>query len=129
MIRVRGSRVHLVFDGPPDPALLEFDEYHGRPLRIFYPPLGSTADDVIQRILDRHSDRRTLTVVSSDREIKDYAKNRGAKVQTCAQFKRTLQAVGRKYHELKAGEKEPVKLSALEITQWMDLFDSHDKKN
>jgi len=129
LIRVRGSRVHLVFDGPPDPSLSNFDEFHGRRLRVFYPPLGQTADDVILRILDKHSDRRTLTVVSSDREIKDNARNRGAKVQTCAQFNRTLREAGRLFLELDAEEKKTVKLSSLEVTQWMDLFDSNDKKN
>jgi predicted RNA-binding protein with PIN domain len=128
LIRVRRTRVHLVFDGPPDSTLADFDDFHGRPLRIYYPPFGLTADDVICKILDKHSDRRTLTVVSSDREIKDYARSRGAKLQTCAQFNRTLKEADRKFHDLRAGEKEEATLSALEMNQWMDLFDSHDKK-
>lgn len=129
LFRVRRSKIHLVFDGPPDPSLAEFDNHRLGPLRISYPPSGSTADDVILRFLDNHTDLRALTVVSSDREIKDYAKNLGAKVQTCSQFNRTLKETGRLFNKIKADEKEETTLSPLELNQWMDLFNSHDKKS
>lgn len=128
LIRVRRSRVLLVFDGPPDPSLSDFDEFRGERLRIFYPPPGSTADDIIQRLVDGHTDRRTLTVVSSDREIKDYARNQGAKVLTCLQFNRTLKEAQRLFREQKADEKEEASLSSLELKHWMALFESHEKK-
>lgn len=129
LIRIRHARVRLVFDGPPDPGLAEFDDFHGKPLSISYPPPGSTADDVIQLILDKHTDRRTLTVVSSDKEVLDYARSKGAKMQTCPQFQRTFRAAIRDFNKLRAEEKEAVTLSPLELNQWMDVFESREKKD
>lgn len=127
LIRIRKKRIRLVFDGPPDPGLADFDDFRGKPLGISYPPPGSTADDVIRLILDKHPDKRTLTVVSSDKEVLDYARSKGAKRQTCPQFQRTFRAAIRDFNTLREEEKEAVTLSPLELNQWMDVFESRKK--
>ena len=128
LIHVRRTRVLLVFDGPPDPELAEFDDFHGRPLSISYPPQGGTADDVIQKILDHHPGGRTLTVVSSDREVLDYARSKGARRKTCPQFQRLLRSALRDFQKRREEEKDDQSLTPLELNHWMNLFDSREKK-
>jgi len=125
---IRKSRVLLVFDGAPDPELSAFDYIHEKSVRVYYPPPGETADEVLREKIDRHPDPRSLTVVSSDREIRDHAKSGGAKSWTSPQFHKELKAVVKQYHDNLADEKEDVSLSPLELDQWLDVFDSTGKK-
>ena len=122
------SRILLVFDGPPDPSLAQFDYIHEKSVRIYYPPPGETADDVLKEKIDRHPDPRSLTVVSSDREIRDHAKSRGAKTRNCPQFFKELKAASRQFNELRSEEKEEVNLSPLDLDLWMDVFSIKENK-
>lgn len=68
--KIRGHNITIVFDGWKDGGM---DEAVSRSkyLTVIYSRLGENADSVIKRIID--CVRGSVIVVSSDREISDYA--------------------------------------------------------
>jgi hypothetical protein len=65
-------------------------------------------------------------VVSSDREIKDYARQKGAKSLTCEEFNKTLKSVLKEHKKLKELEKNVDFPTGLEVEHWIDIL-STDK--
>lgn len=118
---VKRTNVHLVFDGPPVPDLEEFvqtmDHFH-----VYFPDFGQKADHVIKDIILKVTDKRRYYVVSSDREIKDFARTEGFQVLSCPEFSRDLKKAKRDYRKIRDEEKEDITLSRLEVDQWHDLF-------
>lgn len=85
--RVRPHAITVVFDGTAAQTdLPRLDRRKGIELRFSRP--GELADTVIKRMVAR--DREKLLVVSSDREIVDYAVGRGAAVMGAAEFEERL---------------------------------------
>ncbi|MFC2158608.1 NYN domain-containing protein [Acidobacteriota bacterium] len=121
---VKRTRVHLVFDGPPDPNLEEFvktmDHFH-----VYFPDFGQQADHVIKKIILKVTDRRRYYVISSDREIRDFARTEGLQVLTCPEFSRELKKAKRDYTKIREEGKEDITLSRLEVDQWHDLFEKN----
>jgi uncharacterized protein len=116
-----GSRVILVFDGrlSDDVADLGAGE---RKFRVLQPPEGETADTVIEELIDRQKDRRRLFVVSSDREVRSFAREAGARPLTCREFAAELKDVLKERKTLKEMDKPQVRTSALEVGLWLDIF-------
>ncbi len=118
--RLSRSRIVVVFDGPWDDR---FDE--GRlpaKLHVLFPPPGEKADGVIEELILSSTDRRRMTVVSSDRELRSVARSRGVAVLRTAEFERRLKTVlrqGRKEREL---DKPRASMTSLETRLWLDLF-------
>jgi len=118
--RLNRSRVLLVFDGPPDERLGD-----GRPadkFHILFPPPGEKADGIIQDLVAGLTDRRSLTLVSSDRELRALARSRGASCLTALEFERRLKAAlrqARKARELNKPRESP---TPLETEIWLGLF-------
>jgi predicted RNA-binding protein with PIN domain len=119
--RVTRSRVVVVFDGPPDPALSEDNLGEGR-LSVIFPPRGTTADEAILELTDRVKDRRRLFVVTSDRELRRAARSRGATVLGCAEFNAGLKEALKKSRRAREMTKPSVKPSPLEVRLWTDMF-------
>jgi predicted RNA-binding protein with PIN domain len=73
--RVRSHRITVVFDGThASVAVANKDRLKGIDIRYSDP--GELADTVIKRMVDREEHR--AMVVTSDREVLDYAEKRGA---------------------------------------------------
>jgi predicted RNA-binding protein with PIN domain len=123
--RRRKTKIVLVFDGPPDLNLFG-EKYRRKKFAILYPDFDQNADTIIQEQVLKQTDLRNFFVVSSDREIKAFAKNKGAKVLTCQQFYRQLKAVLKDYKNSLSLKKEDFSLSPFEVKQWLEIF---DKKN
>ena len=120
--RVTRARIHLVFDGNPEPTPT------GVPVNpkftIHYPGEGQSADDVIRDMIARQTDRRRFFVVSSDRAIRELAKKSGLESVTSDVFARELKATikeGKKRRELDKKTEIP---SSLEIDLWDEVFKS-----
>src|SRR5512137_2528320 len=99
--RVTRARIHLVFDGNPEPT--PTDVPVNPKFTIHYPGEGQSADDVIRDMIARQTDRRRFFVVSSDRAIRELAKKRGLDSVTSDIFARELKAAlkeGKKMREL-----------------------------
>lgn len=118
--RLSRSRILLVFDGPPD---ARFEEGRlGEKFHVLFPPPGEKADGLIQGVLERSRDRRRFQLVTSDRELRTFARSRGLSVLTAQEFARRLKSTlrqGRKEREL---AKPNPSLTPLETRIWSDLF-------
>jgi hypothetical protein len=75
------------------------------------------------RILRPH-DRRHLTVVSSDREIRDFARAHGAVALPCDAFTRVMKKALRLSRQARSLEKREEKTTPLEVELWAKAFGS-----
>ena len=120
--RVTRARIHLVFDGNPEPT--PTDVAVNPKFTIHFPGEGESADDVIRAIVGRQTDRRRFFVVSSDRAIRELAKKSGLMPVTSEVFAAELKAAikeGKKRRELEKRMEAP---SPLEINLWDEVFKS-----
>jgi predicted RNA-binding protein with PIN domain len=120
--KIEKTKMIVVFDGPPDPEITD-QKFPDNALIIHYPDRGHNADGVIKEIISKRARERRFYVVSSDREIKDYAKTRGIKPLSCEEFNKQLKAALKEYKDLKEMDKETRSPSPLEISQWIDIFE------
>ena len=80
----------VVFDGAPDEHFPDGSDFMG--VRVFYAERGRTADDRIKSLVDDERQRRTLLVVTSDRQLADYVRRSGVRVESSGAFRRRLDA-------------------------------------
>ncbi|MBM4124510.1 MAG: NYN domain-containing protein [Nitrospira sp.] len=86
----KGHPITVVFDGWQQGFDSERREHRGG-IEVIYSRRGEKADQVIQRLAEEFG--RDCAVVSSDREVADFAKARGAFVIGAAEFDVRLRAV------------------------------------
>jgi len=85
-----GAEVTVVFDGIQEGAAMS--GHASRTVRVRFTAEGVSADDVVRDMVDRFPLQRPVVVVSSDREVADGARARGANSVSSRQF---LTALGR----------------------------------
>lgn len=119
--RVKRTRIILVFDGSPDPNLME-KQLHRKRFSLLYPHPGESADERIKEVILKETDLRRFYVVSSDRALQRFARSKGAKTLYCEEFKRELTKALRAYNKAQDEEKNIPSPSSLEITQWLEVF-------
>jgi predicted RNA-binding protein with PIN domain len=119
--KIKNTKIYLVFDGPPDPQVTERN-LPEKKFAVFFPSSGQTADAVIEEIIDRQTDLRRFFVVSSDREIKDFARSKGAKKLDCKNFHKQLKETLKEFKKLKTETKNVSFPSPLEVNHWIDKF-------
>lgn len=86
------ASVSVVFDGAPDEHFPDGASFMG--VRVFYAVRGSNADERIKRMVDESRERRTLIVVTSDRELAAYARASGVRVLSAGELRRRLDTLG-----------------------------------
>ncbi len=121
--KIHNTRVIVVFDGPPD-ELLDNPGPSSPPVSVFFPEAGHRADSVIEDIIQQQTDLRRFYVVSSDREIRDFARLQGAKSLDCAAFNKRMKKAQKEYRERAALDKQNEELSPLEVRHWGEVFSS-----
>jgi predicted RNA-binding protein with PIN domain len=121
----KNTRVIVVFDGNPDPDL-SGEKYRRKKFSIIFPFFDQNADEVIKKIISQQTDMRRFYVVSSDREIKNYAKRKGARPLTCEEFERELKVALKEHKESREEEKNVPSPTSFEVDQWLKIF--KDKK-
>lgn len=89
--RVKQTKIAVVFDGAPEPHFADGSGYRG--IKIFYADRGSNADERIKRIVDSARERRTLLVVTSDRELSSYVRRCGVQVIRSGDFRKSMEEV------------------------------------
>ena len=119
----RNNNIILFFDGRPDNS--PHVEKINRKFTVFYPKFEDlTADNEIKKQLDSYNDFRNVTLVTSDKELKQYAKEKKAKIINSNEFYHTI----KHYHRIQGKHIETNQrinreLSDSEIDQWMQVFD------
>ena len=84
-LRMRlGTHVEVVFDGADEGRVAT--RALPESVRVTFTPLGVEADDVVLERIDEQPPERSVVVVSSDRRVKDGARDRGASVLSSATF-------------------------------------------
>lgn len=118
---VKNNNIIVVFDGEPDITLNR--ESLKNKFTIRYPKYGNSADDEIKKIMNKYSNFKDVILVSSDRELKSFAKKKGARTINSIEFYFELKRV---YHI--NGKKEKLKkrinieISEKEVDSWMKIF-------
>jgi len=117
--RRKRTRVSVVFDGRAEPSLEKFQK---KKFSIIYPPLGQNADGIIKDIISNETDLRRFFVISSDQEIKRFAKSKGAKTLSSKDFSRELKTILKENRRFQEFQKKVSELSPLEIDHWLMIF-------
>ncbi|MBU4204321.1 MAG: NYN domain-containing protein [Acidobacteria bacterium] len=118
---VTHKKVLLVFDGPPDPESDRLSSLSPS-MRIFFPRPDQTADSVLMGLIRRSKEKRGFFVVTSDRELKEFAEEHKKQVVSCRRFSRELKDAIRAYRHISAKQKEEKDLTRLELDHCMELF-------
>lgn len=121
--QLKKTRVILVFDGVPDLNLLD-ERFQKKNFSVVFPPPGQNADSVIKEIILKQTDLRRFFVVSSDREIKFFAKTKGANVLSSKDFNREMKTKLKEHKRYLQNEKRVSSPSPLEINQWLEIFNN-----
>ena len=124
-VRAKSATVSVVFDGAPEQHFPDGSIYRG--LKVYYAERGSNADERIKRMVDNSRERRTLVVVTSDRELATYVRRCGAQVLPSGEFRQRMVDIAAA--ELPPNEKD-VTVQEEEVPNWMRYFgvDSQDDK-
>ncbi|MEN8153107.1 MAG: NYN domain-containing protein [Acidobacteriota bacterium] len=118
----KNNKVVVVFDGEPDEFTGGNDS--SDKLVIIYPKFGSSADDEIKKILNSYNYFRDVVLVTSDRELKDIARKKGARIVNSIEFYYELKRAYRASGKVEMKQKRiNTKLSEGEIDQWMKIFE------
>lgn len=116
------NNVIVVFDGEP----ADFPQHQGVPdkFSIQFPRYGSSADELIKKILGNYKHSRDVILVTSDRALKSYARNKGFRTINSIEFyfelKRIFRINGKKEASLQRINTE---LSDKEVDLWLKIFD------
>jgi len=119
--KIQKAKIIVVFDGPPDPEITD-QNFPAKSLTVLFPDEGQNADLIIKDILSRRARERRFYVVSSDREIKDFARKKGIKPLTCEKFNKQLKDVIKENKKVKEMDKDSHFPSPLEVNHWIDIF-------
>jgi predicted RNA-binding protein with PIN domain len=119
----RNNNVTIVFDGTPENGLHR-EELNAK-FCVRYPSNGSSADDEIKHILDGYQQFKDVVLVTSDRDLKTFAKKKGAKTINSIEFYFELRRISR-ISGIKEESKKRIdaSLSDNEVDHWMKIFDS-----
>jgi predicted RNA-binding protein with PIN domain len=113
------ARVVLVFDGAAPAGLPDFGR---EKFAVVFPSEGEPADAAIFDHIERLRDRRHLVVVSTDREIRDFARASGATPRTAEEFHREMKRVLRERRAARELDKADESVSRLEVDLWTRAF-------
>jgi predicted RNA-binding protein with PIN domain len=114
----RRARVTVVFDGAPEEFFADGSSYRG--VRVFYSERGSNADERIKKMVESSRERRTLVVVTSDRQLGDYVRRCGAQVLRSGEFRRRMEEAAAGTGEVRHRVEEPP--AGPELDAWMRYF-------
>jgi predicted RNA-binding protein with PIN domain len=79
-----------------------------------------SADTKIKEIISTKKYVKDIYVVSSDRELINFVKNKGAKVIKCSDFNKLVRKTFKENR--KESRKKEIKLTPLEIKHWLEVF-------
>ncbi|HUU06618.1 MAG TPA: NYN domain-containing protein [Patescibacteria group bacterium] len=117
----KNTKITVVFDGEPQGS--ELRNPINSKLTVVYPRYGLSADDEIKKILENYQHLKETVLVTTDRELKSFAKEKGAKTINSIEFyftlKKTFVSQGKKEETLK---RVNARVSQNEVEQWLKIF-------
>ncbi len=117
----RNTKVTVVFDGEPQGS--ERHNPINSKLTVVYPRYGLSADDEIKGMLENGQHAKEMVLVTTDRELKSFAKEKGVRTVNSIEFYFTLKKAfvsqGRKEETLK---RVNTRVSKSEVEQWLKIF-------
>lgn len=117
----RNTKVTVVFDGEPQGS--ERHNPINSKLTVVYPRYGLSADDEIKGMLENGQHAKETVLVTTDRELKSFAKEKGVRTVNSIEFYFTLKKAfvsqGRKEETLK---RVNTRVSKSEVEQWLKIF-------
>ncbi len=116
-IRKQGE---IIFDGTGPRDKSQFDNIAN--LEVLFAGLGSDADTVIENKIKASTAPKRLTVVSSDRRLRDSARKRRATTVKSQIFWDNLQKQLKRKKPVKEPEAKRMGLSESETRQWLEFF-------
>jgi len=88
--QIRSHQISVIFDGRGAPSNnMAWDQYQG--IRIRFSRSPKLADDVIKELVIKERER--AVVVTSDRDVMQFAQEKGAAVISSVQFEKKLRAI------------------------------------
>jgi predicted RNA-binding protein with PIN domain len=119
----KNAKVTVVFDGEPRGS--EWRNPINSKLTVVYPRYGLSADDEIKRMLESYQHARETVLVTTDRELKAFAKDMGVRTVNSIEFyfllKKAFASQGKKEETLK---RVNTRVSKNEVEQWLKIFNS-----
>jgi predicted RNA-binding protein with PIN domain len=109
-------KISVVFDGAPETNFPDGSSY--KSVRIFYNVRGSNADERIKRTVEASKERRTLIVVTDDRQLASYVRKCGAPVQGCRRFREQMSA----FDAVSEPSEKAETVKPEELSEWMRYF-------
>jgi predicted RNA-binding protein with PIN domain len=109
-------KISVVFDGAPEINFPDGSSY--KSVRIFYNTRGSNADERIKRTVEASKERRTLIVVTDDRQLASYVRKCGAPIQGCRRFREQMGA----FDAVSDDSKKAETVKPEELSEWMRYF-------
>jgi predicted RNA-binding protein with PIN domain len=110
----RKIRVTVVFDGAPENNFPDGSTF--KSVKVFYSKFGSNADERIKNFVEASKERRTLFVVTDDRQLADYIRKSGAKITACNEFRSRMNP------SETIRETKPTAIKQEELGEWMRYF-------
>gem|GEM_PF-1278025 len=116
--RLRKKEVIVVFDGAYLGHRVNRKRTYGR-MTVIYSSGGSNADEEIEKLVRRNQQKKQLHIVTSDNEVRDYARSLGAKVTRSEEFERDMEKTFARNRDPK---KRARPLSKKELEAWIKIF-------
>lgn len=119
LTQTKRKLISVVFDGMPDPHFPDGSRYCG--VAIYYAREGSNADQRIIEMVEREPNRRSLTVVTSDRALLNQVRVCGARTMRSGAFRQMLDQLDAMAHD----HAMDTKMSSIEsdqMTEWLRYF-------
>ncbi len=119
-LRVTGEKGEIVFDGTGPSDKSRFGDISN--LEVSFAGLATDADTVIETKIKASTAPKRLSIVSSDRRLRDSARTRKATSVKSEVFWDNLQKQLRRKRPVKEPEAKRMGLSESETKQWLKFF-------
>ena len=119
-LKLIGEKGEIIFDGTGPRDKSRFDNIDK--LEVFFAGLGTDADTVIENKIRANTAPKRLSIVSSDRRLRDSARTRKATAIKSEVFWDNLQKQLRRKRTVKEPEAKRFGLSESETKQWLKFF-------
>ena len=119
-LKLAGEKGEIIFDGTGPPDKSRFDNISS--LEVLFAGLGSDADTVIEDKIKASTAPRRLTVVSSDRRLRNAARARKATAIKSEVFWANLQKQLSRKRTIKEPPAKRLGLTKSETEQWLKFF-------